>query len=168
MEPGRKEWNVQLIRQIFHEFDADEICKITIPRFDAKDCIAWHHEKNGIFSVRSAYKLAASSLQNDHTTPSSSTRNADDRSIWDLIWKAKVPQKVRIIGWRVAINTLATKKNKHKKTLEMDSVCNICGNGDEDEFHAVISCTKSKALRAAMRKYWPLPAEIAFRYTGRQ
>lgn len=166
MNEEGKEWNVPLIRQMFHALDADEICRIPIPRAKAKDCVAWHYEKNGIFTVRSAYRLAASAIQAEQANPSSSTRDADDRSIWDLIWKAKVPGKIWIFGWRIATNTLATKKNKCKRTLEMDSTCNICGNGEEDEYHAVISCTKSRALREAMRKEWYLPAEKAFRYTG--
>ena len=166
MEPEEKEWNVGLIHQIFHQFDADEICKIPILRSDTKNCIAWHPEKNGIFSVRSAYKLAASSLHHDQSNPSSSSREAGDRSIWDLIWKAKVPKKVRIFGWRVATNTLATKKNKFKRTIELDSICSICGNGEEDEYHAVDTCSKRRALREAMRKEWALPSEKSFRNTG--
>ena len=43
----------------------------------------------------------------------------------------------------------------------------ICGNGEEDEFHAVIACSKSRALRHAMREDWGLPPEKVFTYTGR-
>lgn len=114
------------------------------------DQIAWHYEKNGIFSVRSAYKLAASSQGQVSLKPSSSSSQAHDRSIWDIIWKAKVPPKVRIFGWRIATNSLATKKNKFRWTLELDATCNICGCSDEDEFHDVVECTKSRALRAEL------------------
>ncbi|VAH78253.1 hypothetical protein VPH35_052476 [Triticum aestivum] len=61
---------------------------------------------------------------------------------------------------------MATKKNKWKRTLEVGSTCNICGNGEEDEFHAVISCTKSRALRHEMRAAWELPSEEKLRYSG--
>ena len=90
----RKEWNVELIRQIFHDFDADKICKIHIPSSDTEDCIAWHHEKN----VKSAYRLAASIHGQVSQALSSSSSVALDRSIWDLIWKISVPPKVRIFG----------------------------------------------------------------------
>lgn len=50
--------------------------------------------------------------------------------------------------------------------VTVDAVCDICGNGEEDEHHAVIGCTKSRALRGAMRDTWDLPPERAFRYTG--
>lgn len=47
-----------------------------------------------------------------------------------------------------------------------DSICNICGNGEEDEHHAIVACTKSRALRQAMREVWLLPPEKSFRFTG--
>lgn len=166
MLPEQKEWNIQLIRQIFHSFDADDICKIPIPRTEAKDCIARHPENNGIFSVRCAYRLAESIKRKSHLAASSSTNNSVDRSIWDLIWKANGPPKVQIFGWRVATNSLATKKNKHRRTITIDATCDICGNGVEDEYHAVIACTKNKALRQKMRKEWDLPPEEKFWNTG--
>lgn len=149
-----------------HSFDAEEICKISIPESNAEDRIAWHYERNGIFTVRSAYKLVASIQGQTQRIPSSSSSEPNARSIWDLIWKAKVPPKVRIFGWRVATNTLATKRNKWKRTLEVDATCGICGCDEEDEFHAVVACTKSRALRYEMRKEWELPPECSFRYTG--
>uniref|UniRef100_A0A8R7Q696 Reverse transcriptase zinc-binding domain-containing protein n=1 Tax=Triticum urartu TaxID=4572 RepID=A0A8R7Q696_TRIUA len=137
-----------------------------MPRSDARDCIAWHPEKNGIFTVRSAYNLAMA-IKNSALEPSSSTNNPDNRTIWDLIWKADVPPKVRIFGWRVATNTLAmSKKNKCRHTITLDATCDICGCGDEDECHAVVSCTKSRALRYKMREEWVLPAEKHFWNTG--
>lgn len=78
MHQDRKEWNIELIRQNFHNFDAEEICKIRIPRSDMEDCIAWHYEKNGVFSVRSAYKLAASIQGQASQSPSTSSSEAQD------------------------------------------------------------------------------------------
>ena len=130
-----------------------------------EDCVARHYEKSGMFTVKSAYQLAMA-LKGIGPQTSSSSTGIDDGSLWDLIWKAKVPGKVRIFGWRVATNTLATKENKWKRTLELDATCNICGNGTETEHHAVVMCTKSKPLREAMRKVWNLPNENRFWYTG--
>ena len=50
MMPGRKEWDADLVHQMFHEYDAEEICKIRIPTSNVKDCIAWH-EKGQAFSL---------------------------------------------------------------------------------------------------------------------
>lgn len=165
IDQDTKQWNQELIHQIFNPCDATEIIKIRIPRGEVEDCVAWHMEKMGVFTVRSAYKLAMNERRTGPQT-SSSSANVDDRSMWDLIWKAKLPEKIKIFAWRVAMNTLATKMNKCKRTIVTDNTCDICENLDEDEHHAVIVCTKSKALRHAMREHWKLPKENELWYTG--
>lgn len=125
---------------IFHPFDAAEITKIRLPAREVDDCVAWHYEKSGVFSVKSAYMLAMASIRRESQT-SSSSASPNDRSIWDRIWKAKIPEKIKKIGWRTATKTLATKLNKHKRTLGTDSICFICGYVVENEHHAVIGCT---------------------------
>ena len=145
-------WNSELIHQLFYGFDADAICSIRIPNSAAEDTLAWNYEKSGVFTVRSAYKPAAYHQHQSAGAASSSTNASHNRSIWGIIWKAKVPEKIKIFGWRTATNTLPTKLNKWKRTLDMDSTCNICGMGEENEHHAVVSCTKSRALRTEMRK----------------
>jgi ribonuclease HI len=66
----------------------------------------------------------------------------------------------------VATDTLATKQNKFKRTLELNGQCNICGNQTEDAHHATVSCTKATAFRHEIRESWNLPSERLFRYTG--
>jgi formate dehydrogenase assembly factor FdhD len=46
---------------------------------------------------------------------------------------------------------MATKRNKMRRTLEIDSTCIICGREEENNFHATVRCTKSRALRFEMR-----------------
>ena len=55
--PNTNEWNRPLIHSLFYEFDALEICKIRIPSSPVGDVLAWNHEKDGNFTLRSAYKL---------------------------------------------------------------------------------------------------------------
>ena len=77
-----------------------------------------------------------------------------------------IPERIKIFGWRVATGTLPTKKKKCKRTIVHDSICDICGHGDEYEYHAVLACTKSRARHFAMRKEWSIPDEHEFWYTG--
>ena len=44
-------------KQNFAPLDVEEILKIKLYS-SSKDIIAWHYERYGIFSVKSAYKLA--------------------------------------------------------------------------------------------------------------
>jgi len=56
------DWDEPLIRDIFFEHDAEEILKIHIPKVHMNDKVAWFYEKNGIFTVRSAYRLAVQEI----------------------------------------------------------------------------------------------------------
>ena len=53
-----------------------------------------------------------------------------------------------------------------RRTLEVNATCPICGQEDEDVNHAVINCTKARALRSEIRKVWKFPSERAFAYAG--
>lgn len=114
MIPGTNTLDSQHIKQIFQPFDADE------------ECVAWHYEKSGVFTIRGTYKLAADVKVEGNYVPSSSLNDASDRSPWDSIWKAKVPEKIRIFWWRVATKSLDTKQNKCKRTIVKDDVCDVC------------------------------------------
>ena len=83
-----------------------------------------------------------------------------------LSGKANIPQNIRIFGWRATSDSLTVQVNRvlhHQATI---CTCSICGVEDESTFHALVSCTKARALRLALRKVWNLPGEEAFNYTG--
>ena len=51
-------WKQDRLREFFWQMDIDHILKIrTLPR-QRDDFLAWYPEKSGVFTVRSAYKLA--------------------------------------------------------------------------------------------------------------
>lgn len=133
IDPETKEWKTELVKQIFHVFDAEEICHLKIPKSNMEDSVAWHYEKSGVFTVKSAYKLADSLKRDSNSSASSSISEPGNRSIWDVIWKLNVPEKVKIFGWRVATNSLATKHNTFRRTITVDNTCDICGVEKEDE-----------------------------------
>jgi hypothetical protein len=78
----------------------------------------------------------------------------------------KVLQKVRIFAWRLSHEGLATQENRKRRTLVENARCSICGREEESGYHATIRCTKAWALHLDMRKYWAIPAEVKFTYTG--
>lgn len=140
----------------------DEILKIKIPLQERDDWMAWNCEKSGVFTVKSAYRLAMQ-LAEGAETMGSSTRPDGDRSLWRKLWSARVPSKVRVFAWKVVKNGLPTRANKHRIHLEPQMNCELYGHGCEDVFHAVIECPHARALRIAMRAQWSLPAEADFR-----
>ena len=140
-------WNETLIRQTFLFHEAEEILGIRIPELEGEDILAWHFEKNGIFSVRSAYKLAAESKSPETCGRSLSA----DRNIFDAIWKTPVPHKIKIFAWKLASIPLGVKTNRLKHHITPDATCSICGVEPENGHHTMVRCTKASALRYALR-----------------
>ncbi|KAL5856496.1 hypothetical protein ACOSQ3_003954 [Xanthoceras sorbifolium] len=62
-----------VIREAFHEEEADAILSIPPSSHAAVDAICWHYEKQGSYSVKSGYWL---SMQSDDSASSSSTSSA--------------------------------------------------------------------------------------------
>jgi hypothetical protein len=155
------------LRELFYEHDVQDILEIDLPQVNQMDRIAWHYEKNGCFSVKSAYRLALSLKHKNRDNNSSSSAPRGDRSIWKCIWKAKVQPKVRVFAWKLATDSLPTSRKNKWRNLEVENRCTICGNGVEDSFHATVTCTKARELREAMRVRWSLPEEHYFRFTGK-
>jgi hypothetical protein len=84
------------IRKYFFPHDADAIAAINLTQRHTEDFVAWIMEENGIFTVRSAYRLGMQPSLDSMAPGQTSSAPLGDRQIWDCIWKAKVPQKVHI------------------------------------------------------------------------
>jgi len=128
--------------------------------------IAWHYEKTGLFSVRSAYWLGVRLKELEGNSASCSANPDGARPAWKKLWKLPVPHKVRIFAWKLIQGGLATKCNKQKRRLAQEATCDLCGKEDESEHHAVVSCDHAVALREAMREFWALPAENMLTFNG--
>lgn len=140
-------WDVAQIRRCFLNIDIELILSICLSPRQEEDFLAWHPDKSGRFSVRSAYNLACR-LAN--TEGSSSSFALHSRKSWDLIWKCKLPQKIKIFAWKVASNCLATMDNKRKRKLVNSDICIICNREVENSVHALCKCPRASALLSDM------------------
>lgn len=105
-----------------------------------KPKVIWHWEKDGEYSVRSAYYLLCSI--NCRSQPSSSNPNM--HNLWKETWKAPVPSKVRNFMWRLAKNTLPTRANISKKGIYLDTSCPLCNEACETTEHMIRHCSIMK------------------------
>ena len=161
----RGAWRMDLLQQYFNPVDVEQIVKIrTSPRLE-EDVLAWEPERNGIFTVRSAYRLAL----DERLRPSSvaASRAPDGRrAVWAFLWRCPAPPKVRVFAWRVATNCLATWTNKHARSLEVSNLCPVCATEPEDTFHALCRCPHAVALWQAMARQWNIPDIRRVMHTG--
>ncbi|KAM6569683.1 hypothetical protein CsatB_017668 [Cannabis sativa] len=127
-----RNWDVKVVRDLFSLVDAATILGIPINQSAEGDYWYWFGEKDGSYSVRSAYKM----IQDNKFPPS----NSDDNVFWKKMWSFKVPPKVKDLLWRAASNCLATKVNLCIKKVLTDNVCPMCGIYVETEFHLLVTC----------------------------
>ncbi|CAN6215731.1 unnamed protein product, partial [Urochloa humidicola] len=159
-------WDNRILEQFLLPHDVEAIQNIKIHGTDCQDLLAWHYEKSGFFTIRSAYRLAVQLRDQKRGVCNSSLNPMGVRPLWKSIWKLNIPQKIKVFLWRVVNNALATRLNKWKRHLERDNRCELCGLETESEFHALVSCDHARNLRSALRQHWTLPDDKQFAYTG--
>jgi len=141
INPVTGEWDVQLIQDIFWPEDVAVIMQIPIDH-DMDDLPAWHFDAKGLFSVKSAYKVAVSRRDvkagRDASTSGSSRGDNGDFE-WYRIWKLQIPNKVKMFIWRLAHNSLPVRRNVSRRGVELDTKCPVCQRLDEDCGHFSLS-----------------------------
>ena len=84
----------------------------------------WKRGNNGIFSVKSVY---------DHLCSNETGAN------YNLIWKAKIPLKIKVWLWLIEHNAILTKDNLAKRNWTGDMQCCFC-NCTESIDHLFFEC----------------------------
>jgi hypothetical protein len=107
-------WDADLVRSIFWGIDATRILQIPIT-WGREDCVAWHFNRSGLFSVRSAYhgqwKMKYGARLNG-----ASSGGASNIQTWKNLWKLHLPGKIRVFRWRSLHGQVPCKSilaNKH-------------------------------------------------------
>ena len=136
-------WSYDKLKENLISSDIKSIKKIPLGRY-TEDEWAWTQERNGNFTVKSAYRLLAA---NKHALRDSSSGNHSQK-YWQKLWKMSVPPKVRCFWWRVIkkfVPTRAVLKNKH---VEQIAHCEACGASEESIPHALFECTWAQLFLA--------------------
>jgi hypothetical protein len=110
------------VQQNFVPIDAEAILTIK----PSRDIITWLPEKNSVFTVRSAYKLAMEEELVQCSFATSSSRPDGRDECWKKIWRANVPPKVKTFAWKAAANALATEENNLRRHMHVTGMCKIC------------------------------------------
>lgn len=85
-------WKIDLVGNIFLPHEVDLICGNALSANLPEDKQVWALTNNGLFSVRSAYKLAME-LRSVVHTGDVSNRSHLRRSLWS-IWSCNIPHKI--------------------------------------------------------------------------
>ena len=140
-------WDADLIRSIFWGVDASRILQIPITP-GREDLVAWHFNRSGMFSVKSAYHGQwKKNFGNRLNTP---TTESSTRQVWKKLWKLHVPGKIKIFGWRALCGLLPCRAILANRHIVPNGGCPICPNGAEDVKHVIFTCDRAKAVWSSM------------------
>lgn len=152
INPVDGDWDEDLIKQMFNEKDAEEILQIPISEGN-EDWLAWHFDKRGLFSVKSAYRVAieTDARRSIHGIASASGTTADHLPFeWEKIWRLPLPAKILHFLWRMARNSLPLRQKLIQRGVKADPWCPVCLRTDEDGGHTFFKCKPVKHIwRAA-------------------
>ncbi|KAL0015802.1 hypothetical protein SO802_002871 [Lithocarpus litseifolius] len=138
----KKSWDVNILNQVFLPFEVEIIEGIPLSNRLPVDKQIWFETANGIFLVRSAYKIA---LEMQEANVGGSVSDGGNLlAFWKKLWKFQVPNKVRHFVWRVAKDILPTKTNLVKWHVIVDDLCEECGLYVESLFHVSMECPKAR------------------------
>jgi len=144
------EWMIEVVMALFHEKEADAICKIPFSRRSVFDSITWLHNKNGKFTVKSAYRVAQQVLKVGRGAESSNGRYG--KQVWSALWKLKIPNKIKVFGWRACHDILLTRLYLTKRRIISDNMCPICCRCPESTIHVLWECAATQNVWASSVK----------------
>ena len=115
--------------------------------------MVWLHNRKGVYSVRSGYYIARRVMRKDDWAESS--RGSGGLQIWKKLWKLRVPNKIKVFGWRTCHEILPTCVNLARRKILSDPMCHCCKFFPESTVHAIWECV-------AAQDVWAGRAELEF------
>jgi hypothetical protein len=102
-------WEEESVRAFFLGGVADDILQIPINRNGGNDFARWPFTKYGVYSVKSAYNMARTcSFLNERSKSGLGQCSSwlGEEKLWKALWRVKVPNKMKIVLWRLAHDCL--------------------------------------------------------------
>lgn len=96
----------------------------------SEDQVFWHFGKNKVFSVNSLYNALTQS---------------DSSSAHKIIWKSKVPPKIKIFIWLMTNDAILTKDNRIRRKWVGDPKCHFCDQTETVD-HLFFTCHIAKVI----------------------
>ncbi|ONH95057.1 hypothetical protein PRUPE_7G049300 [Prunus persica] len=111
-----------------------------------KDRWMWHYTTNGIYSLKSGYRLEISKKKDCSGAVGSSLEPRVQNAFWRKVWSQEVPQKILYFNWRAIKNYLPCRSNLLKRKIISEDSCPICNVNSESVIHALWSCPNAQKV----------------------
>jgi len=141
VELDGQRWDQNKLAEYIHPSSIDEVLQTPICHLATSDEFWWPGTKSGEYTIRTSYhqfRIRNEHKQEQQTAASASLEIPDQ--IWNQVWEARVPQKVKGFIWRIMNNAIPTKEALGRKKLTQDINCPICGSNVETMEHLFLLC----------------------------
>jgi len=132
---NQKSWNLPFLHSVFNQQVVEHIVNTPLYPSVREDRLIWKKENNGDYSVRSAYRLCMNELLD--------TSHFKVQGAWDLVWKLKMPPKIKNLVWRICRNCLPTRRRLRDKGVNCTANCALCRLSEEDSLRLLFQCSSS-------------------------
>lgn len=139
MKIGTREWDREVVQDLFEMRDQMLIYGIPLSNRHDDDIRYWCRERSGRFTVKSAYKLLQE-LKGDWAPNANS-------GFWRRLWNLKIPPKVKNFLWRASNGFLPTKTALCMKHVPISLLCPTCVASEESTLHCLVKCGFAEACR---------------------
>ncbi|XP_074266422.1 uncharacterized protein LOC141589691 [Silene latifolia] len=133
-------WNTELISSLFLPFECERIKNIRVSELKPEDTWYWVAEKDGIFSVKPAYRRLAGEKE---ALDFGGVSNGDNEK-W--LWKVPVWPRVKLFFWQLCNEALATRANIAIRVRGECSFCSLCNSFLESSVHLFRDCPIAKRV----------------------
>ncbi|XP_074271816.1 uncharacterized protein LOC141595750 [Silene latifolia] len=133
-------WDAEKAAQLFLPFEFDRVKNIRVSPNRQLDIWFWGRERDGLYTVRSAYKM----LAGDMGDMASSSDWERGRWLWNRMWKVSVWPRVKLFFWQMCSEALATRANIAARIGGEFSMCPFCSSCVESSLHLFKGCGVAK------------------------
>lgn len=132
LSPFGKTWNVSIIANMFYGTIVQRILNTPIYSTVTMDKRIWKANKNGVYSIRSAYKLYIHDLIDIPVVGQ-----------WKLIWFLSVPPKVKNLIWHIYWKCIPNREKLKDCDVNCPRDCVLCNDGVEQNLHVFFTCSNN-------------------------
>jgi hypothetical protein len=133
MTDDRFNWDINKLNNLFDPSTVQVILKIHLSPAHTQDKIIWAPNKNGEFSVKSAY-IQSQMLNLLNTGPLL-------RKEWKHLWKIKIYERLKLLLWKIVWDILPTKFFLSKMWDIEEKDCLFCSAQPETTKHLFFGCS---------------------------
>ncbi|CAA0840196.1 Unknown protein [Striga hermonthica] len=147
-------WNLDLLQELFEENDKKAIQKMKSLDCTLKDRWIWSLINNGLFSVGKTYDTLILKKFRLLDLAEGSGSADMERKIKKKSWNLKITGKLKHFIWKCVNDVLPTSLKLKRRGLEVDIICQSCGEAEENLEHLFFHCVRAQRIWKIAPIHW--------------